>query len=317
MTHRRDITTLMVVGLAFGICSFDVESASNAMFPADQPLVYTVRHKDGNAIYRSLADGSQKHRLSAQGESANWPVPSPDGQRVLYQHWENKKIDIWSVDVNGRNARALTTHEDHDYLPAWYGDSRSFVYLGWRTLGNQRKPQLFASSASKPQEVTFGDWSTDGSNSPYVIAGTQAVLLYRNLEEKTELWQWHPKRSAPELWISVDGYGSGFEYSERRKKLYFSLDSAKGNTSIAEFDPATQQLRELYILSPAWYPHLCANDEWLVITEKHPRVNEHYRLLLLHIDTGQTQPLNLSDEPVVEGRCLPTPLISGDVKSSL
>ena len=59
------------------------------------------------------------------------------------------------------------------------------------------------------------------------------------------------------------------------------------------------------MLSLAWYPRLCANDEWLIITEKHPSLHEHYRLLLIHIDSGQTQSLNLSDESVVEGRCIP------------
>ncbi len=53
---------------------------------------------------------------------------SPDGNTIAFTY----KGDIYTVPTEGGQARALTTHKDHDFMPIWTPDGSSIVFASNR-----------------------------------------------------------------------------------------------------------------------------------------------------------------------------------------
>ena len=53
-----------------------------------------------------------------------YPCISPDGNTLLF----NYKGDIYSVSSQGGQARALSTHPAHDFMPTWSLDGKEIAF---------------------------------------------------------------------------------------------------------------------------------------------------------------------------------------------
>ena len=65
------------------------------------------------------------------GQTPLWlryPSISPDGETIAF----NYKGDIYLVSSSGGQARALTTHQDHDFMPIWSPDGKTIVFASNR-----------------------------------------------------------------------------------------------------------------------------------------------------------------------------------------
>ena len=72
--------------------------------------------------------------VSALAEDARWlryPSISPDGQSVAFSY----KGDVYVVDVQGGEARQLTSNPAHDYAPVWSPDSKTIAYTSRKKTG--------------------------------------------------------------------------------------------------------------------------------------------------------------------------------------
>ena len=69
-------------------------------------------------VYRMDADGRHKQLLiSKPGFDLNNPMYSASGRRVLYNHWDNVNMDIWSARASdGRDRKELLATDDNNYL---------------------------------------------------------------------------------------------------------------------------------------------------------------------------------------------------------
>src|SRR5437016_10486055 len=75
-------------------------------------------------------DGQQQHPLTNQGDSVG-PVPSPDGRKVLFVHYDRTadQADIFATNADGSGTVNLTrTNSANEYNPSWSPDSHRIVF---------------------------------------------------------------------------------------------------------------------------------------------------------------------------------------------
>lgn len=68
--------------------------------------------------------------LQAQ-EKGNWlryPAISPDGKTIVFTY----KGDLYTVSSQGGDAKQITFHEAHDFMPVWSNDSKSIAFASDR-----------------------------------------------------------------------------------------------------------------------------------------------------------------------------------------
>jgi Tol biopolymer transport system component len=69
------------------------------------------------AVYVMNADGSGIERLTeSPSRSPRW---SPDGSQIVYQRFRDGAHDLFIMDANGNNSRALVENPGADFSPAW------------------------------------------------------------------------------------------------------------------------------------------------------------------------------------------------------
>ena len=57
-----------------------------------------------------------------------YPSISPNGKTISF----NYKGDIYIVPVEGGNARAITTHKEHDFMSTWSADGKNIAFASNR-----------------------------------------------------------------------------------------------------------------------------------------------------------------------------------------
>ena len=57
-----------------------------------------------------------------------YPSISPDGSTIAFTY----KGDIYLVDSKGGEAKAVTTHQDHDFMPVWSPDGKTLAFASNR-----------------------------------------------------------------------------------------------------------------------------------------------------------------------------------------
>ena len=117
-------------------------------------------------------------------EDAIQPAFSPDGQRLVFTTHHDGNLELYEVDVDGRNLRNLTRHEGHDAHPSWSPDGSRIVFESNR-FGNFDICIIEIASA---QVVNITDhpaldrqpsWSKDGTEIAFVFNREGKVSIYR------------------------------------------------------------------------------------------------------------------------------------------
>jgi len=79
-------------------------------------------------LFRMRAHGGQVTQLTHAPDATLYPAWSPDGARIAYVSWQNYKVQLQYIDVQGNLRRAVSTPFDV-YAPSWSprGDALAFV----------------------------------------------------------------------------------------------------------------------------------------------------------------------------------------------
>jgi len=191
------------------------------------------------------------------GQTPLWmryPAISPDGSTIAF----NYKGDIYSVSSNGGQARVLTTHQDHDFMPTWSADGKTIVFASNRH-GNY---DLFSMPAEggKATRLTFH------SASDYPCSIDQnGTVFFNSSRLDSELNAQYPTGALSELYsLNADGKlmqvlttpaESAVWNKDRTKLLYHDKKGyedkwRKHHTSsvtrdIWIYDPATKEHKQL------------------------------------------------------------------------
>ncbi len=119
-----------------------------------------------------------------------YPAISPDGTQIAFTY----KGDLYLVPSAGGTARALTSHEAHDYMPVWSPDGRSIAFASDR-YGNF---DLFivGVEGGEPRRLTFH--STQ--ESPYSFTADGSAILFGAARMDTPDNRAFPTAYMPELY---------------------------------------------------------------------------------------------------------------------
>jgi TolB protein len=108
--------------------------ASGGLFPAWSPSGDTIAFSNGLGINLVRPDGTHLKRLGVQGECSTW---SPDGTQVMFcsnsinrdggDNW-----DVWVMNADGSDVRALTNGPGQDYPEAWSPDGTRLAFFSRR-----------------------------------------------------------------------------------------------------------------------------------------------------------------------------------------
>lgn len=141
--------------------------------------------------------------LTAQENWMRYPSISPDGKSIAFAY----QGDIFLVDVNGGEARQLTSHSAHDFMPVWSGDGQNIAFSSNRAgnfdvyimsaNGGTPKRLTFHSSPDYPYdfksndtEIVFGSMRLDDPKSmqfPTPVLGELYSVSVNGGREKQEL----------------------------------------------------------------------------------------------------------------------------------
>ena len=132
---------------------------------ADNKIAFGRDRKGHVEIVVMNADGS---RPAAVGEGTD-PCISPDGRSIAFTRKKGTGYCVWLMDVDGKNVRPLTTHENEigAVVQTWSPDGRELLYSG--QAGDALEIFVCGARTGKPKQLTHlaqmstsAAWSPDG-----------------------------------------------------------------------------------------------------------------------------------------------------------
>ncbi|MCC8146971.1 MAG: DPP IV N-terminal domain-containing protein [Bacteroidales bacterium] len=106
--------------------------------------------------------------ISANPLWMRYPSISPDGQQIAFSY----KGDIYVVSSKGGEAKQITLHTAHDYMPVWSPDSKCIAFASNR-FGNFDIFTISAKGGSPDRLTTFS-----GNEYPYTFTPDNKFVVY-------------------------------------------------------------------------------------------------------------------------------------------
>ena len=147
------------------------------------------------------------------------PVLAPDGKSLVYQRTffdvmkDQRRSNLWLVDVGSGASRPLTTGNVNDGQAAWSPDGKRIAYVA----ADGEKPQIFvrwldsgatAKITQLPQGPSNLAWSPDGKWIAYTMLVSDAAKPFAELPPAPEGAQWaKPPKVLTRLTYRFDGAG--------------------------------------------------------------------------------------------------------------
>ncbi|MEC7754157.1 S41 family peptidase [Roseivirga sp. UBA1976] len=121
---------------------------------------------------------------------------SPNGQQIAFTY----KGDLYVVPVGGGEARQITFHEAHDYMPVWSSDGQKIAFASDR-YGNF---DVFVMSANGGPATRLTYHSND--ESPFTFSHDDQSVIFGAQRMDTKEHRQYPTGSQPELYsVPVKG----------------------------------------------------------------------------------------------------------------
>ena len=186
-------------------------------------------------IYLMNADGSNVRRLTTEPGYDGGPFFSPDGQRIVWRHFEENGMiaDVWTMKPDGSDKKRVTDFKSMSWAPSYHPSGKYFIFTS-NKLGFENF-ELFivdAMGEHEPVRVTFTPgfdglpvFSPDGKKLCWTSGRTgdgkaQLFLADWNDEAaRAALEAAKPAQLNPSAGISDPAYNGGFTAEIRATDL--------------------------------------------------------------------------------------------------
>ena len=261
--------------------------------PRAAPLVFSSDRDGVSRVYLRRAPGAAWVPLTPRVLEAGWPVPSPDGRRILFQAVRDGALDVHVLEGGRPGAGRLTATASHDYLPAWAPDGRvTFVSRGIAPGDTLHDAWLWIMEPDGSGQRRLSDdglgtsaaaaWAPDGSH----------LVVARAEGGETTLWRMDP-----------DGRWSG-AVAEGLRAPAWSPDGAwlaghVENATGSRIDVLRadgSQRRTVLEGGWHWYPRWSPDGRWLLTCSAVDETGEDLDVLLVPVD-GSAPPETLVGGP--------------------
>lgn len=219
-----------------------------------------------NAVVHAQDKGAFEQMDVFRLEFASDPQISPDGKRVVYVRnfmdikKDRRRSNLWIINVDGSEHRALTRGDGNDRLPRWSHDSKQLLYLSgdselmcrWMDTGNVGR---LAKLLAEPLGIS---WSPNGKTIAFTMHVAKAPKPFVKLPTPPKSAEWaEPPVMIRSLNYRFDGKG----YLKEGHSHLFVLPSDGGTPrqlTKGAFD---------HVGTPAWAPD---SKTILVSGNRHP-----------------------------------------------
>jgi dipeptidyl aminopeptidase/acylaminoacyl peptidase len=152
---------------------------------------------------------------SSQMDSS--PDVSPDGSRVVFVSDRSGPTEIWTMAVDGSDARPVTTMNGHTRRPRWSPDGRQVAFDARASGSYHTDIYVVNARGGEPRRLTtdvsqdtWATWSADG----------QWIYYLRHVRGSPEIWK-VPAAGGPPEQITHD-HGLSAQESTDGRFLYYS-----------------------------------------------------------------------------------------------
>jgi len=160
--------------------SFDVRMLRwVTVAPDGRSVVYNAL---GKLWIRPLPDGTPRRLTDDESRFELFPAFSPDSRSIVYTTWNDDELGaVWTVRVDGKNRKRLTTAPGHYVEPAFSPDGGEVVYRriggdGWRGRLHTREPGIYRVPAAGGTPVFV---TAEGARPLYDRSGQRIYLFGR------------------------------------------------------------------------------------------------------------------------------------------
>jgi Tol biopolymer transport system component/imidazolonepropionase-like amidohydrolase len=230
-------------GTNFGI-SLSPDGQTIAM--DTQGILWTLPSKGGKA--RPLTSGQQPE--------AREPSWSPDGKRITFQGFYQGYFHIWTIDIDGKNLKQITSGKYDDREPSWNADGKSIVFASDRS-GNYDIWEIDLSTGKETQLTTNRDddahphKSFDGKRLLHTreIKGSYSEIILRENNKEASLFRSEQVSFFRPSW-NTDNKGFSYIYNNDNEiKLNFISDV---NSREAEMNAVTLDQGDIFPFRAVW-----------------------------------------------------------------
>lgn len=104
--------------------------------PDAQSIVFTSDREGSAELFRVKSDGTGLERLTDNPAYDDQAAFSPDGQSLVFVSTRTAgRANLWTMNIQTRQAKALTTGQGGDFRPAWSPDGRWIAFSSDRASG--------------------------------------------------------------------------------------------------------------------------------------------------------------------------------------
>lgn len=148
-------------------------------------ISYVTRSRGGlYTLYVADADGANAHVMLQSKEPILSPTWSPDGQRIAYVSYENKRVAIYIQDITSASREKIADYKGANSSPAFSPDGSRLAM----SLSKDGNPEIYVLNLSThslvrvtnhPAIDTEPSWSPDGQSLVFTSDRTGSPQLYR------------------------------------------------------------------------------------------------------------------------------------------